>query len=115
MRANEAYWARRARAGEFHHYRLDHQRYDPDGLTTNCTAAVCSAAQVAAFDVGRTGAPVWPRCSEQYWFDRLLHRGSGSPVTCTITVTWTEDHRRHAATASGSGRQSWNYTLLVQP
>jgi type IV pilus assembly protein PilV len=40
----------------------------------------------------------------------------GSPVTCTITVNWTEKTIAiNATTASASAPVTLNYTLLVQP
>jgi type IV pilus assembly protein PilV len=115
MRANEAYWAAGLAPATFTVTGSTVSDTTLNGLTIDCTAAACTPAQVAAFDVKNWGASLaamFPGSSGSIACSTVV----GSPVTCTITVTWSEKTIAvNAATASGSGPATLNYTLLVQP
>jgi len=115
MRANEAYWAAGLAPATFTVTGSTVSDSTLNGLTTDCTTAACTPAQVAAFDVKNWGASLaamFPSSSGSIACSTVV----GSPVTCTITVTWSEKTIAvNAATASGSGPATLNYTLLVQP
>jgi type IV pilus assembly protein PilV len=70
---------------------------------------------MAAFDLKNWGtslAALFPGASGAIACSTVV----GSPVTCTIGVSWSEKTIAiNAATVSGSAPGTLNYTLLVQP
>jgi type IV pilus assembly protein PilV len=115
MRANEAYWAAGLAPATLTVTGPAISDTTLNGLTTDCTSAVCTAAQMAAFDLKNWGASLaalFPSSSGAVACSTVI----GSPVTCTITVSWSEKTVAiNAATVSGSTPATLNYTLLVQP
>jgi len=115
MRANEAYWAAGLAPASFTVTGSTVSDTTLAGLTTDCTAGTCTPAQLAAFDVKNWGtslAALFPNSSGTIACSTVV----GSPVTCTITVSWSEKTVAiNAATASGSAPATLNYALLVQP
>lgn len=115
MRANEAYWAAGLAPATFTVTGATLGDATLDGLTVDCTAGVCTPAQMAAFDLKNWGTSLtalFPSASGTIACSTVL----GSPVTCTITVSWSEKTVAiNAATVSGSAPGTLNYTLLVQP
>jgi type IV pilus assembly protein PilV len=115
MRANEAYWAAGLAPATFTVTGTTVSDTTLNGATTNCTTATCTPAQMAAFDVKNWGASLaalFPVSNGAIACSTVV----GSPVTCTITVNWSEKTIAiNAATVAGSATAGLSYTLLVQP
>lgn len=83
----------------------------------NCTTTPCTAAQMATYDLSG-----WA----QNLPNRLPNPGAtiqctnivGTPVTCRVTITWSEKYvgaSSTAAVASGAQTATLSYSELVQP
>jgi type IV pilus assembly protein PilV len=115
MRANEAYWAAGLAPASFSVAGTTLSDATLNGLTADCTAAACTPVQMAAFDLKNWGASLlamFPGGGGTVACSTV----AGSPVTCTITVSWSEKTIAiNAATSAGSAPATLTYTLLVQP
>ena len=115
MRANQAYWAAGVAPASFTVSGSTLTDTTLNGLSNDCTAAVCTPAQMAAFDVKNWGtslAAMFPGAGATISCSTVI----GSPVTCTITVNWSEKVAAvNAAVAGGSAPVVLAYTQLVQP
>lgn len=114
MRSNEAYWAAGLAPATFTVTGPVVTDSTLNGLSVDCTSATCTPVQVAAFDVkswGTSLAAMFPNASGTVACSTVL----GSPVTCTITVTWSENTVAVNAATAGGSAATLNYTLLVQP
>jgi type IV pilus assembly protein PilV len=115
MRANEAYWAAGLAPATFTVTGSTLSDTTLNGLTTVCTSGVCTPVQMAAFDLKNWGtslAAMFPSSTGTISCSTVV----GSPVTCTITVNWSEKTVAvNAAVSSGSAPVTLSYTLLVQP
>jgi type IV pilus assembly protein PilV len=82
----------------------------------NCTAAACTPAQVAAYDVQQWATAlgqVVPAAAVQ-----IACPGGVTPVACTIQVTWQENvvsTNNATAAATAGALNSPQYTLYVEP
>jgi type IV pilus assembly protein PilV len=115
MRANEAYWAAGLAPASFTVTGSTLGDATLNGASTDCASVHCTPAQMAAYDVkawGTSLAATFPSANATISCSTVV----GSPVTCTITVNWSEKTVAiNAATASGSAPATLSYTLLVQP
>jgi len=115
MRANEAYWAAGLAPATFTVNGAVLSDSTLNGFAVNCTSGACTPAQMAAFDLKNWGTSLlalFPSSGGTVSCSTVV----GSPVTCTITVSWSEKTVAiNAATAAGSAPRTLNYTLLVQP
>jgi type IV pilus assembly protein PilV len=115
MRANEAYWGAGVAPASFTVAGSTLSDTTLNGLTNDCTAAVCTPVQMAAFDVKNWGtslAAMFPGGGATISCSTVI----GSPITCTITVNWTEKVTAvNAAVSAGSAPVVLAYTQVVQP
>jgi len=115
MRANEAYWAAGVAPASFTVSGATLSDATLSSFTTDCTSVVCTPAQMAAFDArtwGSSLAAMFPGANATISCSTVI----GTPVTCTITVSWSEKTVAvNAAVAASSGPATLSYTLLVQP
>ena len=115
MRANEAYWGAGLAPATFTVTGSTLGDSTLNGMTTDCTAGTCTAAQVAAYDLkawGASLAAMFPSSTATVSCSTTI----GTPVTCTITVNWSEKTIAVNASVAGSSAPSTlAYTLLVQP
>jgi len=115
MRANKAYWAAGLAPASFTVTGSTLSDTTLAGLTNDCTAALCTPVQMAAFDVKNWGtslAAMFPSGGATISCSTVI----GSPITCTITVSWSEKVTAvNAAVSGGSAPATLSYTQLVQP
>jgi type IV pilus assembly protein PilV len=115
MRANQAYWGAGTAPASFTVTGSTLSDTTLNGLTNDCTAAVCTPVQMAAFDVKNWGtslAAMFPGGGATISCSTVI----GSPITCTITVNWSEKVTAvNTAAAAGSAPVVLSYTQLVQP
>ena len=122
MQANEAYWTNGALASTT----VNGQTLSDATLnsqTVDCSAAPCNlSAQMAAYDLKQWGQSLQnllPGGQGQVTCTTII----GTPVTCTISVSWTEKNvALNAATgtetgalATGQGGITQTYSMVVQP
>ncbi|HTT13399.1 MAG TPA: type IV pilus modification protein PilV [Burkholderiaceae bacterium] len=115
MRANEAYWGAGIAPASFTVSGAQLSDATLSTYTSDCTTVVCTPAQMAAFDArtwGASLAAMFPGAGATISCSTVI----GTPVTCTITVNWSEKTVAvNAAVAAGSAPATLAYTLLVQP
>lgn len=115
MRADEAYWGAGLAPASVGVSGTTISDATLNASTRDCTAAVCTPTQMAAFDLKNWGASLavlFPGSSGTVACSTTV----GTPVTCTITVAWSEKTvSLNAATAAGSAPATLAYSLLVQP
>ena len=95
------------------------------GVPTDCTAggsAPCTATQVAAFDLQNWAADLNALLPSPVGVVRCTAAVVGTPVTCTITISWNE--KMVAINSQGAGlkngltatsKMAPDYTLYVEP
>jgi type IV pilus assembly protein PilV len=116
MRANKAYWAAGTAPATFTVSGSTLSDTTLNALTTDCTSTTaCTPVQMAAFDVkawGTSLAAMFPGGGATISCSTVI----GSPITCTITVNWSEKVTAvNAAAAAGSAPVTLAYTQVVQP
>jgi type IV pilus assembly protein PilV len=79
---------------------------------------VCTPAQLAAYDL-QTWAANMTAQFPSYAANFVCNSVAGAPVSCTITITWSEKYvalNRTTAAASGATQTATqSYTLYVAP
>lgn len=90
-------------------------------IGTNATTAVCTPAQLAAYDLqtwAQNMNALFPSYSANFVCSNTA-AGSTAPVSCTITITWNEKYvalNRTTASAAGAAQTgTQSFTLYVAP
>jgi len=124
MQANEAYWQKTGALASSTVNGTTLGDATLNGQAVDCSAAACTAPQMAGWDLKQWGLSL----------QNLLPGGNGvitcttvvgTPITCTISVTWQEKNvalnaatgteTGALATGQGGAAQQQTYSMVVQP
>jgi len=118
MRANRAYWASGAAPSSV---TISGTTVTDAGhvldRSADCNATVCTASQLAAFDLQGWAANLDAHF-KGYAATVACSTATSAPIACTITLTWTEKivAINRSTAASGVAQSSTQrYALYVQP
>jgi len=84
------------------------------GQTTNCVTSVCTASQMAAYDLLQWAQGLW-YLTPTVTSSAQVIQCNGSPVVCTVQVNWTESTIGISGEYSSNATPSQQYVLVVQP
>lgn len=123
MQANEAYWTN----GSLATTTVNGSTLGDatlNGQTIDCSTAVCTGVQMAGWDLkqwGQSLQTLLPGGTGQVTCTTVV----GTPITCTISVTWQEKNvalnaatgteTGALATGQGGAAQQQTYSMVVQP
>jgi len=114
MRANGAYWSAGLAPASVTVTGTTLGDATLNAQTTDCSAAVCTPVQMAAFDLRAWGtnlAASFPSGSGAVSCTTSL----SAPISCTVTVNWVERTVGINSAAAGTSATTLSYNLLVQP
>ena len=84
------------------------------GSTTNCLTSVCTATQMAAYDIGTWAQALWTLTPTVASSVPTINC-SGNPITCVVQIQWTESTVGTNGAYAGTQTPIQTYDLVVQP